>query len=1135
VFKVESTRTGMLDKPLFQSLGSSRRFAVIEIASHGGEDHIDLGDERLTMELSKRGKLRELVQRLNAHGVLVLQTCRSGAVVSNGKCFAEYLAQLSDKPIRVIANQGRSFKLEFRRSNPVDVRYVNEGCEQTAWFYRRPDGSVVRMDLEHVDRLQKKLVDPIDHEFAYRIAAGFGADDFIKRLSELKLSIDDFKETRWYPLFEGASDAVRGNLLKLAILDRYGAILQHLDVDHRIIAMTALFGECPDLSINMETFPEYLLCCLEIEGAYPEVLQQEDFGVVVGGCKEHYAHDLRTLLENMTIDVSTFQGPVWESYFERLAHHKDKLGGADHDEPRITPDHKRGEVVEKEGVIRFGNGSSSAYKRCQRNLLALAAVERYKGLFIHLDNGMHLLDNPAGKAFCKKTGWIAHPRELPFARSLSRGTTSVFALIERAFQQVDRGSVEEFRLLRGPISSTCMNKLYSDVSNFLHEFQLVETIGSFDDLIAYTARVLRQEALYILNLNEVPARYYQNGFVAYHKKITVEEFIWRFRCIETETGLSEGFEESRIEEAAIEWGYLRMSDLRQFFMEEQLKDYLLQSPLREYHIIARKIIRYNGVEVNQKIDEIKGSPTPLHVAAKEKDWNLIALLLSLGARVDELDDDGFTPRHYAKKRCFVLPAGRIPNSRLKMLGDNATFKDLLNFRKAVGTYDLYWSLKGRKRPLFVHLWESLFINRPEEEITAAEMLRCRVRVNGKMLYSLGKGIKEIRMNRIIRFTNACIELLSEQIRQDPDQIEDRPIVKQALEFYVPLINHLGGGSGNFSSDWLSRMINDFSKSYQRKVLEKLGLTEEPSLYSQNGFVEYHREMTRKKLLAEFRNYLTQLNFPKKLDRISFDYITLETTFHPKYALKRFFEESRLKEYLLGSDRSEYQEIARVIFEDRSMNVNQRLGESEQAPTLLHIAAKYQDQQLITFLINLGAHVDEVDEHGFTPRHYARGCSFLPLHLEKNPCHRLAMGQVRVAFEEVQQLKDAVGSYKFSAYIRMEYKPIFEHLLDYLSINRPEEEKVAAELIMNRVKQDLEKFNFEETEEIDEERMDRIITHMKACVESLGDFFRQNFFGDFFRKRPEAAKDDKLLCCGIERHETFAHHWMKLKESMNLSE
>jgi len=118
---------------------------------------------------------------------------------------------------------------------------------------------------------------------------------------------------------------------------------------------------------------------------------------------------------------------------------------------------------------------------------------------------------------------------------------------------------------------------------------------------------------------------------------------------------------------------------------------------------------------------------------------------------------------------------------------------------------------------------------------------------------------------------------------------------------------------------------------------------------------------------------------------------------------------------------------------------------------------------------------------------------------------------------------------------MEYKPIFEHLLDSLSINRPEEEKVAAELIMNRIKLGLEKFNFQETEEIDEERMDRIITHMKACVESLGDFFRQNFLGDFFRERLEAAKDDKLLCCGIERHETFAHHWMKLKESMNLSE
>jgi len=186
-FVVESIRTGMLDKPLFQSLGSSRKYALIEIAAHGSEDSVDLGDERLTMEFSKRGKLQELVNRLNAHGVLVLQTCRSGAVVANGRCFAEYLASLSDKPIRVIANQGTSFEFEFRSLNPVDARYIHGTCDQTAWFYRRPDESVVRVDLDLVDHLQKKLVDPIDRELAYRIAAGFGEEDLIKHFKRLCL------------------------------------------------------------------------------------------------------------------------------------------------------------------------------------------------------------------------------------------------------------------------------------------------------------------------------------------------------------------------------------------------------------------------------------------------------------------------------------------------------------------------------------------------------------------------------------------------------------------------------------------------------------------------------------------------------------------------------------------------------------------------------------------------------------------------------------------------------------------------------------------------------------------------------------------------------------------------------------
>ena len=784
-FKVESIRTGMLDKPLFLSLGSSQKYALIEIAAHGSKDSVDLGDERLTMDFSKRGKLQELVNRLNAHGVLVLQTCRSGAVVANGRCFAEYLASLSDKPIRVIANQGTLFKLEFRRSNPVDVRYINGTCDQTAWFYRRPDENVVRMDLDLVDRLQKKLVDPMDRELANRIAAGFGVEDFIERFSELKLSIDDFKETRWHPLFVGVSDAVCGNLLKLAILDRYGAILQHLDVDHRKKAMIALFGGCPDLSINMETFPEYLLCCLEIEGTFPVVMQERDFGVVVGRCDEHYAHDLPTLLENMTIDASFVQGTVWESYLERLALHKAELGGGDLEDFIISPDFKRGEVVEKEGSIFFGLVPVSAYQKCRRNLLALAAVERYCGLFIHLDNGKYILKNPAGRAFCKMTGCIVHPKELPFARSLGRGTTSVFALVEKAFEKIDRGTEKECNFFRYSICKSCLNFLYKEVSDFLQP----PLMKSFDDLIVHTGMTFKSKVLKKLNIENEPTEYNQKGFKEYHQMMTVENFIEAFFKNQKKFGLIETFEESRVKREAVDLGYLKKSELKKFFREAKLKDYLSHSNKEDYRRLAEIIIGRFSVFINQSVVVNEKMTTPLHIAAKNKDAFLVRCLIKLGAYVDTVDSDGFTARHYARDLDFLPRGINEPKSILQGRGKSIDLQDILTCRAAYGTFNFVITLCGIKKSLFSHAWDFFSINQPAPKIAASEILKKRVGLNFEQfdLSSSGRKVNE-RMDHIIEQMDRCIVLLAEFIEEHPGN-DDDTMIRMCLERSAEFSRH----------------------------------------------------------------------------------------------------------------------------------------------------------------------------------------------------------------------------------------------------------------------------------------------------------------------------------------------------------
>jgi len=706
-------------------------------------------------------------------------------VFANGRCFAEYLASLSGKPIRVIANQGTSFKLEFRRSNPVDVRYINGTCDQTAWFYRRPDESVVRMDLDLVDHLQKKLVDPIDRELAYRIAAGFGEEDLIKHFKRLCLLRSDFKETRWYPLLKVSSGPTRGNLLKFAILDRYGSILQYLDIDSRIEAMTILFGSCPDLSINMETFPEYILCCLEIEELFPIYLLHSNFRTVVNGCNEYYSQKLTASLEMMTIDASFVEGTEWEEYLERLSLHKAVLGGGDCQDPGISLAQKMGEVVKRNNDIIFGSEPVSPYHKCRRNLLALAAAERYRALFVHLDNGKHILENPAGKAFSKMTGWLVHPKELPFTCSLSRETTSVFALVEKAFEKIDRGTEKESDFFRYSISKSCLNFLYKEVSDFLQP----PVIKTFDDLIVHTGMTFKSKVLKKLNIENEPTEYNQKGFKEYHQMMTVENFIVAFFKNQKKFGVIKTFEESRVKREAVDLGYLKKSELKKFFREAKLKDYLSHSNKEDYRRLAEIIIGRFSVFINQSVVVNEKMTTPLHIAAKNKDAFLVRCLIKLGAYVDTVDSDGFTARHYARDLDFLPRGINEPKSILQGRGKSIDLQDILTCRAAYGTFNFVITLCGIKKSLFSHAWDFFSINQPAPKIAASEILKKRVGLNFEQfdLSSSGRKVNE-RMDHIIEQMDRCIVLLAEFIEEHPGN-DDDTMIRMCLERSAEFSRH----------------------------------------------------------------------------------------------------------------------------------------------------------------------------------------------------------------------------------------------------------------------------------------------------------------------------------------------------------
>ena len=104
-YKVDTVRLGSLISAYSKAIDLSKSFDVIEIATHGNSKSIDLGSEKVEVNGRLRITLQKLINLLNEHGILLLHCCLAGAETSDGLCFGEYAASLSEKPIRVIAKK----------------------------------------------------------------------------------------------------------------------------------------------------------------------------------------------------------------------------------------------------------------------------------------------------------------------------------------------------------------------------------------------------------------------------------------------------------------------------------------------------------------------------------------------------------------------------------------------------------------------------------------------------------------------------------------------------------------------------------------------------------------------------------------------------------------------------------------------------------------------------------------------------------------------------------------------------------------------------------------------------------------------------------------------------------------------
>jgi len=781
-YKVEAIRTGTLSSDQVSALTKGKRYDLIEIAAHGNVSTIDLGDEELSSDNMQ--VLKRLVDLLNEHAVLVLQTCRSGAKVKGVPSIAVQLAFNSQRTIRVIANKGKQFQYEFRQLNPLDVRLFNDGQDLTAWIQRRPDGRVVRVDTKIIDRLQKKLVDPVDLQLAYRIAAGFGEQDLIKRFREVaaKVTSEDFKDTPWGPLIEKATRNPRDHLLKFALMDRYGALIQHLDSQVRNEAIIALFGSSADISHDLETFPEYILCCLEIEGIEALNFKSANLDNFLNIYRIRYESILTSLLEKMTIDPSFVVGTEWETMLERLSGYAGRFGGESLIE--ITPDQKSGKIIQSKNETSFGLKSLTAYERIGKNILALAAVERYQAILIYLDNGLDTLNNPAAIAYSKLTGKIVHSKELSFSRQL-RGDESVLNLVKVLFKNLEPGSREEYTFFNTVLNAVCLNQVSAEVLYYLENQRQLSVIGSRKSFLNQMAKEFQEGILEKNQLLEVPTKFADEGFSVYYRAATVEKFIdyVRVRIQQFQCPLT--LKNSSIARFACGLGFMRKFETARYLKKEELKDYLQKSNIPQYKAILQSIPVVGRVKVNHRVDLNPGRYYPLHIAARFNDQKLITLLLDLGAYVDMPDNRGHPPRKYAPD-CQFSPSPGFPlKSLLAKKRVWPSFKSVKRYRHAVGGYEGALAITGRKVNIIDIAWSAM--GGASASLTiAAFQVRSVVKLDLSTLLSLNSQKLNKSMDRVLRETYNFIKTLGQTIDEHYENTGNYLQFTESLKEYPDL-------------------------------------------------------------------------------------------------------------------------------------------------------------------------------------------------------------------------------------------------------------------------------------------------------------------------------------------------------------
>lgn len=801
VYTVDTIRSGTIEHAYQEAVHLKRQFHLIEIAAHGHQRGIDLGEDQVIVNGPHEETLKKLINMLDDHGVIILQSCRTGAPQDGAPCFAEYIAHLASRTVRVIANTGYQFGFEFRSLYPVSVRFTHNGCDQTACIQKRPDGEVLRIHTETLDHFQRKLRESTDLEIAHQIAAGFGEEELINRLSQVGNALEEtlFSDTEWFHLFQDQPQLIKQNLLKLAALNRYGTLISHLDQQTRDQALIALVGSPLELDYSYSHLTGYLRCCFEVEGKVPPFLHDENFSVALEACIDYYRHHLLNILENFTIDRCFVADTEWENILERLNRYKHELHGDDSSEIFIAPEDKDGRISIENNAVSFGFKTSCPFFHIGRNILALAAAERFKEIFIFLDNGRLLHENPAGMSFVRLTGMIAHPAELPFKRALE-GVSSVPNSVKQSFRNLKRGSIDEYRFFQNGLDCTCLNQLCTSISEFWKKTNEAKSYQTMQDFITQAVLAFQSSILEKLKLRDIPREYSEAGYSDYHRLAVVENFLEFVPFHFDLDNLPFEYRVRQAKELATETlGLYSQEELETQLKTAKLRLYLLGANIPEYRKMWRGIYQNLKLNVNQPIGSADTFTYPLHIAAKHEDQKLITLLMELGAIVDLTDHLGNVARQYALDQSFIPSDSRSQLSVLETPNVTPIIRDYLRLRIATGSWNVKIQIgQGPRQTLLQYTWEHFLHYGTEQEKIAAKMVFERLAFDGKTpgTYEHFGGSKQ-KMNQLLSKTHVCIRKFSSVIDQfqrrnnrTPSFIECLKWDPWLLNFWLPLTNLL---------------------------------------------------------------------------------------------------------------------------------------------------------------------------------------------------------------------------------------------------------------------------------------------------------------------------------------------------------